>query len=199
MQHDSLKINFLQRFNQLIINIAKAGMTPVNYVVSGFKKSNVVKIFKQTEMLDMPNDSIKIILVSREDKEFASLYNCLLEIHQDKLSNAPYLGIALSKIIDERNDMALAEKNADRLVRTYLTECALNGINSNVLLHNVAGFYINKLEACLTIPQGYKAISMFAIGSQKSYDDSIFNYTVEDEFEENNAEGSILLQPIWNY
>lgn len=200
MHHDKIHINLIQRFNELLSAIRNAGMSPMKYAITEFKLKNLLHIFKGHSIdLRIPSEHVKVMLVSRQDEEFQQIFDCLLEFHQEKLKNAPYIGIAFAQI-NNGSDAELESKNREKMVQTFLTECAIKGLKSNILLHNLAGFYKERVTNILPYPTNYEPIAMFAVGPQKiedfpvvqemQHDDSIPETIPDDDH--------IVMSPKWS-
>ncbi len=196
MYNESIQLNFFRRFNELMGLIRNAGMSPYKYAPAATSLRNLLPIFGRIRYdHPVPSEAVRIVLVSREEPAFSAIFDCLLEFHREKLANAPYLGVAFGQVDTSNRDAEKERRTREKVVQTYLTDCAMRGIASNVLLHNLAGFYRDRLDLILKYPEGYEPVSVFALGAQDgcrtleaNHDDSIIEGTASEE---------VVLAPQW--
>lgn len=103
------------------------------------------------------------IVATREDPaEFEKLLSCLAEGNQEWAKNAPVLMLSVAKRYFEQN--GAENRHAFHDVGSAEAGLAIQATDLGLLIHQMAGFDVEKARTLYQIPEGYEPLTAIALG-----------------------------------
>lgn len=97
-----------------------------------------------------------------KDETYQKIFECLVEFNQNWTKSAPVLVISIGKKIMDHNG---EENTAFRYdVGQSVAHLSFQAMEENLYVHQMTGFDPKKAAELFNIPEGYEALSAFAIG-----------------------------------
>jgi nitroreductase len=103
-------------------------------------------------------------LVATKDnpEEFNKLLGCLAEGNQVWAKDAPVLMVSIAKLNFEKT--GVVNRHAFHDVGAAVCSLAIEAVDLGLLIHQMAGFDVEKVRSLYTIPNGYDPVEAIAIG-----------------------------------
>jgi nitroreductase len=94
--------------------------------------------------------------------EFDKLLGCLVEGNVAWAQHAPVLALSVAKLTFARNDKP--NRHAFHDVGLAAENLVLQATALGLVVHQMAGFYVDKAREAFAIPEGYEPVAAMAIG-----------------------------------
>ncbi|MBD0327389.1 MAG: nitroreductase family protein, partial [Pyrinomonadaceae bacterium] len=105
-----------------------------------------------------------IVARKTDAAEFARLLGCLVESNRRWAKHAPVLMLSIAKLNFERNNKP--NRHAFHDVGQAAASLTLQATTLGLVVHQMAGFEIEKARAEYGLPEGYEPVAGIAIGYQ---------------------------------
>ena len=106
------------------------------------------------------------IIASKEDPHYEKLYSCLDDFNQKWCKTAPYLCAAIGKTYFEKNEKD--NRHCFHDVGAFLAVASLRTVEMGYFMHEMAGFFPEKVKEKFNVPDGHEPITMFVFGKPGS-------------------------------
>jgi nitroreductase len=105
------------------------------------------------------------VVAPKDDaEEFARLLNCLVESNRRWAQHAPLLMLSIARLNFERNNKP--NRHAFHDVGQAVASLTLQATALGLVVHQMAGFEIEKARAEYKLPEGYEPVAAIAVGYQ---------------------------------
>ncbi|HEX7997769.1 MAG TPA: nitroreductase family protein [Pyrinomonadaceae bacterium] len=109
------------------------------------------------------------VVAPKDDaEEFARLLNCLVESNRRWAQHAPLLMLSIARLNFERNNKP--NRHAFHDVGQAVASLTLQATALGLVVHQMAGFEIEKARAEYKLPEGYEPVAAIAVGYQGDAD-----------------------------
>lgn len=103
-----------------------------------------------------------IIATKDNAGEFEKLLSCLMEGNITWAKNAPLLMISVAKRHFDHNGKE--NRHAFHDIGLAVENMAIQGMDLGIYVHQMAGFYADKVKSTFKIPEGFEPVTVIAMG-----------------------------------
>jgi len=104
----------------------------------------------------------KFLVTRKGDENFQKVYDALMEGNQNWAGNAPILMVTLANDNYARN--AKPNRHAWHDTGMAMGFFLLAGVEAGVQVHQMGGFFPEKIERSMELPEGYHPVAVAAVG-----------------------------------
>ena len=104
----------------------------------------------------------RFIVASKDEKHYQKLFDCLKDGNKEWAGNAPVLGVSVVKLYFDKNEKP--NRHAFHDVGMAMSSLIVQATTMDLYVHQMAGFYPEKIRESFNLPEGYEAVAMFVIG-----------------------------------
>ncbi|GET34526.1 hypothetical protein PbJCM13498_33890 [Prolixibacter bellariivorans] len=104
----------------------------------------------------------KFLVTRKGDENFQKVYDALMEGNQNWAGNAPILMVTLANDNYARNGKP--NRHAWHDTGMAMGFFLLAGVEAGVQVHQMGGFFPEKIERNITLPEGYHPVAVAAVG-----------------------------------